>query len=143
MTTKKDKFLSWLGVILGSFILAAGFAIFINPYKIVPGGVYGIGIILNNFFPDIKVGTFGLMMDVPLLLISLRVFGANFGAKTVVSALLTPLFMNLLATYCGESPAEIMGGQLNLENDVLIAVIFGGALLGLGQGLIFKNKATS
>ena len=63
----------WIYIVLGSFIMAAGFVLFITPYRIVPGGVYGIGIILHNVFPNIPVGTFGLMMDIPLLLIGLKV----------------------------------------------------------------------
>ena len=143
MNTKKDSFTSWIGIIIGSFLIAAGFALFISPYKVVPGGVYGIGIILNNFFPDIKVGTFGLCLDVPLLLISLKIFGSTFGAKTVVSALVTPLFMNLIAAYIGETPTEIFGGNMNLSDDILLSVIYGGAIIGAGLGIILKNKATS
>lgn len=139
----KEWFMSWAGIVLGAFLLAASFALFINPYKIVPGGVYGLGIVLHNFFPNIKVGTFGLCLDIPLLLISLRVFGATFGAKTVVAALLTPLFMNLFATYAGQEPSEILGGHMDLSNDVLLASLFGGTIMGLGLGIIFKNKATS
>lgn len=139
----KEWFMSWAGIVLGAFLLAASFALFINPYKIVPGGVYGLGIVLHHYFPDIKVGTFGLCLDIPLLLISLRVFGATFGAKTVVAALLTPIFMNLLATYAGQEPNEIFGGHMDLSNDVLLASLFGGVIMGTGLGIIFKNKATS
>ncbi|MFI3314681.1 MAG: YitT family protein [Rikenellaceae bacterium] len=147
ITTEKlfsrEWFLSWAGIIAGSMLVAIAFALFINPYKIVPGGVYGIGVILNNFFPNIKVGTFGLMLDVPLLLISLRIFGATFGAKTVVSALITPIFMNLITTFAGSTPSEIFDGQMNLSDDMLLAALFGGLIMGSGLGLIFKNKATS
>ncbi len=143
MVVQKDKVVSWVGIVVGSFLVATGFALFISPYKIVPGGVYGIGIILNNFFPDIKVGTFGLCLDVPLLLISLKIFGSSFGSKTVVSAILTPIFMNLIAYYVGETPSTMFGGNMNLSDDILLAAIYGGAIVGAGLGIIFKNKATS
>ena len=45
---------------VGCTILAAGFVYFINPYNLVPGGVYGASIVLHNLFPSIQVGTFGL-----------------------------------------------------------------------------------
>ncbi|MDD6748989.1 MAG: YitT family protein, partial [bacterium] len=51
--------LSWFGIFAGSTVLAAGFVFFINPYNIVPGGVYGASIVLHNLFPSIQVGTFG------------------------------------------------------------------------------------
>jgi len=42
-------------IIIGAFIMAAGFVFFITPYKIVPGGVYGISIVLHHLF-DTPVG---------------------------------------------------------------------------------------
>ena len=61
--------LSWFGIFAGSTVLAAGFVFFINPYNIVPGGVYGASIVLHNLFPSIQVGTFGYMFDIPLLIV--------------------------------------------------------------------------
>ena len=68
---------SWIGIFVGCTILAAGFVYFINPYNLVPGGVYGASIVLHNLFPSIQVGTFGYMFDIPLLIISVLVLGAK------------------------------------------------------------------
>lgn len=136
-------FKSWIYIVIGSFILATAFVLFINPYKIVPGGVYGLGIVLHSVFPNIQVGTFGLMFDIPLLLIAFRVFGNKFGARTIVAALLTPLMMNTLTSIIGENPATMLNGNINLSNDVLLSCIFGGVLAGTGMGLILKTHATS
>ena len=77
-------------IILGCALLAAGYVLFISPYNIVPGGVYGAGIVLHNLFPEIKIGTFGYMFDTVLLVLAFISFGPRFGSKTVVAALLTP-----------------------------------------------------
>ncbi|MCF0189547.1 MAG: YitT family protein, partial [Bacteroidaceae bacterium] len=61
---------SWLQIFTGCFVLASGFVFFINPYNIVPGGVYGASIVLHNLFPSVQVGTFGYMFDVPLMVLS-------------------------------------------------------------------------
>ena len=66
---------SWVGITIGSAIVAAGFVYFINPYNIVPGGVYGSSIVLHNIFPSIQVGTFGYMFDIPLFFIALLLLG--------------------------------------------------------------------
>ena len=58
---------SWFLILLGCTLLAAGYVFFISPYNIVPGGVYGASIVLHNIFPNIQVGTFGYMFDIPLL----------------------------------------------------------------------------
>ncbi|HAL63946.1 MAG: Uncharacterized protein XD81_1508, partial [Bacteroidetes bacterium 38_7] len=45
--TFKEAIVSYGFIVIGAFIVAAGFVLFINPYKIVPGGVYGIGIVVH------------------------------------------------------------------------------------------------
>lgn len=133
----------WLYVVVGAALLAAAFVLFITPYRIVPGGVYGLGVVLNYLFPAIPVGTYGLSMDIPLLIIAFRIFGARFGTKTIVAAILTPLFMNGLTWFAGTDPVTMFSGKIDLSNDVLLSCIFGGTLMGLGIGLILKTHATS
>lgn len=134
---------SWFCVILGSVILSAGFVLFMNPYRVVPGGVYGTGIVLHALVPSVQVGTFGLMLDIPLLLIGLKVFGRMFGAKTVTAALLIPVLMNTMTYFIGENPATMFGGKMDLSNDLFLVCIFGGVLIGAGLGMIIKTEATS
>lgn len=133
----------WLYVVVGAALLATAFVLFITPYRIVPGGVYGMGVVLNYLFPAIPVGTYGLSMDIPLLIIAFRIFGARFGTKTIVAAILTPLFMNGLTWFAGTDPVTMFSGKIDLSDDVLLSCIFGGTLMGLGIGLILKTHATS
>lgn len=137
------KLLSWGAVFIGSAILALSIVLFITPYQIIPGGVFGIGIILNHFYPDIMVGTFGICMEVPLMILAFLALGKGIGAKTIFSASVTPLIMNLFTTYIGSTPETIFGGTMNLSNDILLASIFGGVGMGVGVGLIFANQGTS
>ena len=129
---------SWFCVILGSVILSAGFVLFMNPYRVVPGGVYGTGIVLHALVPSVQVGTFGLMLDIPLLLIGLKVFGRMFGVKTVCSALLIPVVMNGMTYLIGENPATMFGGNMNLSQDMFLVCIFGGVFLAM----FINNKKT-
>ena len=69
---------SWFLIFLGCSVMGAGFVLFVNPYKFVPGGVYGMGIVLHNIFPSVQVGTFGYMFDIPLMLTAMLVFGGRF-----------------------------------------------------------------
>jgi len=86
---QKDKLFSkrwiinYLLIIIGSFILASGFVLFITPYKIVPGGVYGIAIVIH-YILGTPVGLTALSMDIPLTLIGIRILGPRFGYKTVM-----------------------------------------------------------
>ena len=127
-------FFSYSFIILGAFILATGFVFFITPYKIVPGGVYGISIVLHYLFGT-PVGMMALCFDIPLTVIGVKILGPRFGFKTVLGFSLTAIFTDTLTWIWGFEPL--------VKGDALLSSIFGGLLLGLGLGLIFKSKATS
>ncbi|WP_288893416.1 YitT family protein [uncultured Alistipes sp.] len=142
---------TWVLILLGCSIMGAGFVLFINPYNFVPGGVYGMGIVLHNIFPSVQVGTFGYMFDVPLMLTALWIFGGHFGTRTVVAAFYTPGFMNILtrlvypdqAAVESLDPALLLNGHLDLSNDLLLTCIMGAVWVGIGQGLVVRQQATT
>jgi uncharacterized membrane-anchored protein YitT (DUF2179 family) len=121
-------------ILIGSFILASGFVLFITPYKIIPGGVYGISIVLHYLFGT-PVGLVALCFDIPLTIIGVKVLGPRFGYKTVLGFSLTAIFTDTLTYFWGFEPL--------VKGDALLSSIFGGVLVGLGLGLIFRAKATS
>jgi uncharacterized membrane-anchored protein YitT (DUF2179 family) len=127
-------FISYTLIIFGAFILATGFVFFITPYKIVPGGVYGISIVLHYMFGT-PVGLVALCFDIPLTILGIKFLGPRFGFKTVLGFSLTAIFTDTLTYLWGFEPL--------VEGDALLSSIFGGVLAGLGLGLIFKSKATS
>lgn len=146
----RDKFLSkkwiidYLYILVGSFILAAGFVYFVTPHKIVPGGVYGIAIVVHyltkgvfSFWPDgFPIGLFGLILNVPLTIAGIKILGPRFGVKTVVGFVLTSVFIDGITMLrpVGDAP---------LVEDILLSCVFAGVLIGFGLGLIFKSRATS
>ena len=142
---------SWFLIFLGCSIMGTGFVLFVNPYKFVPGGVYGMGIVLHNIFPSVQVGTFGYMFDIPLMIVALLIFGRQFGVRTVLAALYTPGFMNVLTrlvypdAQAVESldPSLLLGGRLDLSDDLLLACIAGSVLIGTGLGIVVRQQATT
>ena len=151
MNNRVSAVLSWAGILVGCAILAAGFVFFINPYNIVPGGVYGASIVLHNLFPGIQVGTFGYMFDIPLLLLSMFFLGARLGARTVVAALVTPLLMNLMSHYAYPTaealhrldPAQLLGGSIDMTDHLMLTTIVGATIIGVGSGLVVRCQATT
>lgn len=123
--------------------MAAGYVFFISPYKIVPGGVFGISIVIHylteglfSWAPEgLPIGAMGLIMNIPLTILGVKILGPKFGVKTVVGMFLVSGFIDLQTFFWGDQPL--------VENDPLLAAIFGGVLVGFGLGLIFKSKATS
>lgn len=145
----KEKFLSkdWFvvyGLIFsGTFLMALGFVFFISPYKFAPGGVYGIAIVVHHltigmfdFLPDgLPIGMTALAMDIPLTIIGTKILGPRFGAKTVVGFVSLAIFTDILETF--------WGNQALVEGQPLLSAIYGGLLVGVGLGLIFRSRATS
>jgi uncharacterized membrane-anchored protein YitT (DUF2179 family) len=146
----KDKIFSktWFKdyslILIGSFILATGFVYFVTPHRIVPGGVYGIAIVVHyltanlfSFWPDgIPIGLFGLILNIPLTIAGIKILGPRFGVKTIIGFVLTSVFIDGI-TYLRPE------GDIPLVDDVLLSSVFGGVLIGFGLGLIFKSRATS
>lgn len=147
----KQIIYSWMGIIAGCTILAAGFVFFINPYNIVPGGVYGASIVLHNLFPSIQVGTFGYMFDVPLLVLSVLLLGSKLGTRTIVAALLTPMIMNVMSRMVYPTqealeqldPTLLLGGTINMTEHLMLTCIIGAVLIGIGSGLVVRCQATT
>jgi len=130
----KKWFISHTLILIGSFILASGFVLFITPYRIIPGGVYGISIVLHYLFGT-PIGLVALCFDIPLTIIGIKILGPRFGYKTVLGFSLTAIFTDTLTYFWGFEPL--------VKGDALLSSIFGGVMVGLGLGLIFRSKATS
>lgn len=143
----KKWFYDYSMITIGCFILSAAFVFFITPHKIVPGGVYGISIVIHYltkgmpFYPDgFPVGLMGLILNVPLTIIGIKILGPRFGIKTVVGFILCWIFMDSITLFWNQHNGS---PDMPLVNDVLLSCIFGGALIGFGLGLVFKSRATS
>ena len=138
-------------IVFGCTMMAAGFVFFINPYNIVPGGVYGAGIVLHNIFPSVQVGTFGYMFDIPLLITAIIIFGKQFGGRTLFAACITPGLMNIISALAYPSkealhsldPAQLMNGVINLSDHLMLSCILGGTIIGAGLGLVVRSNATT
>jgi len=130
----KKWFRSYILIIIGTFAIAVGYVFFITPHKIVPGGVYGISIMIHYTF-GFPIGLTALFFNIPLTIAGIKVLGPRFGMKTVVGFILTSIFVDGLY-YLSQNRALV-------EEDTLLSCIFGGLMIGLGVGLVFRAKASS
>lgn len=130
-------------IVVGAFLQALSYVVFLAPYKIVPGGVYGISIVLHYvtkgvfpLFPDgLPMGVTALCFNIPLMILAMKKIGLSSGPKTVVTFLLISIFTDTLS--------YVVGGEPLVENDNFIAGFYGGAILGLGVTCIFRAQSTS
>lgn len=145
----KEWFKTYALLIGGAFVLAFGYSCFMAPYKIVPGGIYGITIVLQHMW-GFPIGMAALCFNLPLSLIGMRLLGPQFGVKTFICFILVAVFSDtipwMLTLLSGEpmptDPRAILD-PLRLGDDLLLASIFGGAVMGVGVGMILKTRASS
>ncbi|MFZ4546514.1 MAG: YitT family protein [Bacteroidales bacterium] len=127
-------FKSYLLIAVGTFLVAVGYVLFISPNKIVPGGIYGIAIMLHHLLGT-PIGLTALAFNIPLTLIGIKLLGPKFGAKTVVAFVLTSIYVDTLSYFYGSAPL--------VPGETLVSCIFGGLFIGIGVAFTFKAKATS
>lgn len=116
-------------ILAGLLCSSAAYNLYLIPNNVAAGGFTGIGQLVNSII-DVKVGTVSILLNIPLFLLSMRTLGLRFGIRS----LLAMLGLNLFIDYIPLPPAT---------NDLLLATVFGGALGGLGFGLILRGSATT
>ena len=155
----KEEIIAYLLVALGSAVFAVGDVMFVNPYHLAPGGVYGLANVFNALW-GWKISLAGICMDIPLLIIGTIILGPRFGVKTIVSVVLIPIFTYILETTWGYAPLIYDGVFANegtstmlsfIDNgkevffspDFFLNTIVSGIVYGVAIGLIFRAGATS
>ncbi len=146
-------------VIIGSILFAVGDVMFVNPYHLAPGGVYGLANVFNALW-GWKISLAGICMDVPLLIIGTIVLGPRFGVKTIVSVILIPIFTYVLESTWGYKPVIYDGTFMDVETvsslsfmdgddtryfvpDFFLNTVVSGIIYGVAIGVIFRAGATS
>ena len=114
----------------GSLLFGASLGWILSPNKLAAGGIAGISVILGSFLP-IGVGTLSLILNIPLLLVSCRVFGRRFLLETAAAISICAICANYFSLF----PAPV--------TDPLLAAVFGSAVMGLGCGAVFLSGATT
>ncbi|MFN8441353.1 MAG: YitT family protein [Caldilineaceae bacterium] len=128
----------WVILTLGVMVSAFSFAVFLMPHNIAAGGVSGVGIIVNHFFPNITVAAFYLVMNLPLLLIGFFYLGRwRFLLGTVYSVFLYSVAIEYLPAY-----VQMYLDRWPITNDLLLSAIYGGLVDGIGGGLTYAVGAT-
>ncbi len=116
---------------VGATLYAFAISTIADPNSMAPGGVAGLSIILSRVIP-MQTGTIIWCINIPILLLGLWKFGGKFIVSTVYCTALMSVMTNVLGT---KIPA--------LTDDVFLAAIYGGTLMAVGIGLVFKAGATS
>lgn len=126
-------------ILFGCLLYSLGIALFLDPFRLAAGGVTGISIILHSlispYAPWLTTGIIILVLNVPLFILGAIFFGKWFMLSTIFATAVSSGLINLW-TFVLES-------YVIIPDNLLLNALFGGALYGLGLGIIFKMGSTT
>ena len=117
-----------LMMVIGCFLMALSINLFLEPHNIAPGGVTGLAIVINSI-TNIPVWLINLIFNIPLFLFAIKLL-KNDVVKTLLGIILLTIFLKIINI----SP---------VTNDVLLSAIFGGIIMGVSMGLIFRVNGST
>ena len=115
-------------------IIAAAVFFFLVPSHTSVSSISGLGIVLSNFIP-LPLSAITMILNVVLLIIGFLTCGKEFGAKTVYTSILLPLFIGLFELLFPDF--ESMTGSQEL--DVLCYIL----VVSVGLSILFNRNASS
>ncbi len=118
-------------ILAGSLCTALAVDIFLNPNDVVPGGFTALAMFANRLW-GWPVGVTLLALNIPFLIIGMRVLGIQFGPKTLFAAAVSSLAIDWLAPHVP-----------TIQGEPVLYTLYGGLLYGLGMGLVFRANATT
>ena len=131
---KKNYYKRLFQFIIGCFIVAVAYNIFVVDNRLVPGGVGGIAIILNNLISIDNAFTI-VLLNIVLIIASLFLLGKEKTRKSILGTILFPLFVKI---------TENINILFEIDtSNILFSVLVGGMLYGIGAGLVFKAGFTT
>ncbi len=136
MKRVREKRSDLIWIIFGTFLMALSTNLFFTPANMVPGGFTGLAIILKHLTERVIRGGLpiwlaNIILNVPLILMTVRIRGFRFIKKTLFAAVIFSAFLYLIPEY----PM--------IPEDLFLVSVIGGALMGAGLGLVFQGKATT
>ncbi|WP_420843746.1 YitT family protein [Listeria costaricensis] len=125
-----QKVIEYVYVVLGAAIIALAFNVLLLPNHIASGGVSGISTIVN-YLTGWTPAFIQWALNIPLFIAGVFFLGYQFGIKTFIGTMTVPLFVYLTQ------------GLKPWTTEPLVAALFGGVLVGIGLGIVFRGKAST
>ncbi|NMH71000.1 YitT family protein [Bacillus sp. RO3] len=112
-------------ITIGAVIMAVGLEIFLVPNQVIDGGIVGVSIILSHI-TGVKLGLFIFILNIPFFFIGYKQIGKTFAFSTLYGIII----LSTSTTFLHPVPA--------FTQDILLASLFGGIVLGIGVGLVIR-----
>ncbi|MGZ7046287.1 MAG: YitT family protein [Candidatus Aminicenantales bacterium] len=131
--TPRRQVLDVLLIVTGCALQGLAYSLFLIPHHFVPGGVSGISIIIN-YFANLPVGVLIIVLNIPIFLLGLRTMGKKYVVSSLFGMVLSSIMIDVFH--------EILKIPAATQNEILSS-IYGGIMLGVGLGLVFRGRAST
>lgn len=143
ITISRQSLIDWFYIIAGTFLTGCGISLFMNPARLAPGGVSGLGTILFHVIQDktgktMELGLIILFLSIPIYLLGLAVFGKEYGVRTLAGTLLLSLSTFIFDTIF---PQGIL--DYTKESSLWLCTLFTGLTNGIGIGLVMRTGSNT
>ena len=119
-------------ITLGALIYALAFDAFVAPNRFAMGGLTGLAQIINALVPALPVGVLSFLMNVPLFLAGWKLIGGHLLVSSLYAMAVSSLAIDGIALVYQFAPM-----------DPMLSALCGGALMGVGYGMVFSQGATT
>lgn len=123
-------------IVLGNLIIAIAINYIIIPNQVLVGGTAGVAVAFNVLL-GIDENLFINIFTISMFILGAIMLGKEFAAKTVISTILLPLFLQLTLYITRDIPIE------TFQTNWIVATIYGGVIQGIGVGLVFRKGAST
>ena len=123
---------SYTVMLIGLALYAFGITAFLIPLKIAAGGVTGISMLVY-YATGFGTGYTYFVINIFLIILAIKILGANFGIKTIFSMSIISVLLNVMQNYITEP----------ILSDMFLSAILSGILGGVGIGLIFNEGGST
>ena len=140
----KNKIIKAALIVAGAFVTSLGLNLFLEPSGIAPGGISGVAVLINKIAGGrIPVGVLTLILNIPLFIAGYKELGKEFIIKSAVGTILYSVMLDV-TVYLVEPMQRFFSTENYGEaGHTMLYAIWGGLLMGMGFGLIFRGGATT
>jgi len=127
--TFRQHVINYFWIAVGAFLAALSIRVFLYPNQLIDGGVIGISLICARLLGGSYLSLFLILFNLPFIYLAYKFIRRTFVIQMTIAVVLFAIFLLVLEAF----PA--------FEADPLEVIVFGGAILGIGVGLIIRNGA--
>jgi uncharacterized membrane-anchored protein YitT (DUF2179 family) len=125
---------AYLFILVGAFVQALAMRLFLIPAQLVSGGISGAAQLINAY-THWPVGLMVFIGNAPLFILGWRYLGGpRFALRTAIAVAVFSFFTDFLVLFIPKQ---------GMTNDIVLNTLYGGVVLGIGLGLVYRGQGTS